>query len=71
MIVLILYAVITSLYYVLFKLYAIHYNMIYLCHNADDERLIQCGFRKKIVRLETFIRDGFVNKGHAVFVFFD
>ena len=38
---------------------------------------IQCGFRKsrstidQLVRLETFIRDAFVNKEHAVFVFFD
>ena len=38
---------------------------------------IQCGFRKnrstidQLVRLETFNRDAFVNKEHAVSVFFD
>ena len=37
----------------------------------------QCGFRKNrstidhLVRLETFIRDAFVNKEHAVSIFFD
>ena len=37
---------------------------------------IQCGFRKnrstidQLVRLETFIRDAFVNKEHAVSAFF-
>ena len=37
---------------------------------------IQCGIRKnrstidQLVRLETFIRDAFVNKEHAVSVFF-
>ena len=40
------------------------------CHN-------QCGFRKnrsttdQLVRLNTLIRDAFVNKEHAVSVFFD
>ena len=38
---------------------------------------IQCGFRKnrstidQLVRLETFIRDAFVYKEHAVSIFFD
>ena len=38
---------------------------------------IQCGFRKncstidQLVRLDTLIRDAFVNKEHAVSVFFD
>ena len=38
---------------------------------------IQFGFRKnrsttdQLVRLETFIRDAFVNKEHAVSIFFD
>jgi len=38
---------------------------------------IQCGFRKNrstvdhLVRLETFIRNGFINKQHVVSVFFD
>ena len=38
---------------------------------------IQCGFMKnrstidQLVRLENFIRDAFVNKEHAVSVFFD
>ena len=38
---------------------------------------IQCGFRKnrsiieQLVRLETFIPDAFVNKEHAVSIFFD
>ena len=38
---------------------------------------IQCGFRKnssttdQLVRLETFIRDAFVKKEHAVSIFFD
>ena len=38
---------------------------------------IQCGFRKQrstldhVVRLESFIRDAFINKQHAVSIFFD
>ena len=39
--------------------------------------IIQCGFRKnrstvdQLVRLETYIRDAFVNKEHVVSIFFD
>ena len=48
----------------------------YLEHNNIISN-IQCGFRKKksttdhLVRLESFVRDAFLNKQHAVSVFFD
>ena len=44
-------------------------SLIRLCSNGD----IQCGFRKRksTVRLESFIRDAFLNKQEVVSVFFD
>ena len=44
--VLTLHAVITSLCYVLFNLYAIRHYMLYFCNYNDDERSNQCAFRK-------------------------
>ena len=55
----------------------INERMIYYLESNKLLADIQCGFRRQrstldhLIRLESFIRNAFINKQHAVSIFFD